>query len=131
MKNRIEVNKLSDITNGLEEVKRTIGTFDNTYIWYKDTLPIKINGKVNSIIKFARGSFYNGELEDSNKCNKQSTIEVLALEEYPDSPNSLFIYESLQLEVFFESDIVIKTIQLGSAIILHIEDSKLTAYTKL
>jgi len=113
----------------LEEESREFAMADTVSITYKGNFtPIKINGVVREELKTFRGSFCIYDVYDEKKTSKDYDIDVelLVLEEYPDSPYSIYINEN----GFVNSEEYdnISTIELGAMLVLQIKNNRVTNY---
>ena len=120
---------IKEFVSTLTEVKREFDIGDNVAIFYKESyLPIKINGVVETRLKYFKGSFCIYDVYEESKTPYEYDIEVeiLALEEYSDSPYSIFINAVGAVEVFGFEDVV--TIEIGDIFILHLHNNCISHY---
>ena len=106
---------IKEFVSTLTEVKREFDIGDNVAIFYKESyLPIKINGVVETRLKYFKGSFCIYDVYEESKTPYEYDIEVeiLALEEYSDSPYSIFIDAVGGVEVFGFEDVI--SIEIGT-----------------
>lgn len=86
-----------ELLSELEEESREFAMADTVSITYKGNfIPIKINGVVRWELKIFRGSFCIYDVYDEKKTPEDYDVDVelLVLEEYPDSPSSIYIDET-------------------------------------
>ena len=106
---------ITEFVASLTEVKREFDIGDNVAIFYEESyLPIKINGVVEPKLKYFKGSFCIYDVYDENKSANEYDMEVemLALEEYSDSPYSIFINTIGSVEIFGFEDVI--SIEIGT-----------------
>ena len=113
----------------LEEESREFGMADTVSITYKGVFtPIKINGVVREELKTFSGSFciYDVYDEEKTATDYNINVELLVLEEYADSPYSIYIDESgfVNADEYGE----IRTIEVGESIVLKVKDGHVSHY---
>lgn len=116
---------LKELVSTLEEDHRELGFADNVEIHYKGNfLPIKINGVVREELKVFKGSFCIYGLEERALDEYDLDVELLVLEEYSDSPYSIYINEDgvVDGDEFGE----VFAIEIGNSIALKVEDGFVT-----
>ena len=120
---------ITEFVASLTEVKREFDIGDNVAIFYAESyLPIKINGVVEPKLKYFKCSFciYNVYDENKSAYEYDMEVEMLALEEYSDSPYSIFIDAGGNVEVFGFEEVV--TIEIGNIFVLHLHNNCITQY---
>lgn len=98
---------------------------DNIDILYQENLyPVKIDGVFCPELKVVKGSYcnYGDDIENV----KQDDIELLAIEEYSDALNSIYIDEDGTIDS--PNYKVKNSIELGSQIKLIAKDNKVVGY---
>ena len=120
---------LSELLSQLQEDHREFDIADTVAIYYKGkTLPIKIDGVAKDELKRFRGSvcIYNEFEESKSAYDYKFDTELLVIEEYSDSPYSIYIDESGYVNADMYGDI--HKIEVGDLLVLEIEDSVVTYY---
>lgn len=120
--------ELKQFLSNFKESSRTFDIGDNIAITYTTPFtPIKINGTARPELKF-KSSFciYDVWDEELNAEDYNLEIEMIAIEEYSDSPNSIYIDEMGTLNTDDYNDI--KTIELGDVAILYTENGLVAHY---
>ncbi len=118
---------LSELVSQLRESSRSFDVGDNVAVHFKGKFqPIKINSVVVEELKIFKGSFciydiYNEEYEPSDY---KLDIEMLSIEEYSDSPYSIYIDSNGKLDSYEYDDIA--TIEIGDILVLRVEDNVVT-----
>jgi len=119
---------LKELVAHLQEQSRSLDIADNVAVIYQGNFtPIKINGVIKEELKVFKGSFcIYYEKEQANLNDYDINIELLVLEEYSDSPYSIYIDET----GFVNGDEYgeIHTIEIGDIITLKVEDCFVTDY---
>jgi len=85
---------IKEFVASLTEVKREFDIGDNVAIFYKESyLPIKINELVEPKLKYFKSSFCIYDIYEEGKTAYEYDldIEMIAIEEFSDSPNSIYI----------------------------------------
>lgn len=121
---------LSEIASKLNEDRREFDIGDTISSYYKDELlPIKINGVIHQELKVVKTTFciYDGYIEDYSVYDYKQDFEILVLEEYSDSPLSVYINASDGEIDTYEYD-NIYTIEFGNILTLKVEDGYVTYY---
>lgn len=109
-----------------EESSKELDIGDNIAVFYKgEFTPIKINGEVREELKIFKGSYCIYEMEEEEYF-KQHSVEMIVLEEYSDSANSIYINALGEIESYEYPDI--HSIEIGKNIILHIQNQKVVSY---
>lgn len=118
---------IQEFVSHLNEAKRRLDIGDNVEILYQENLsPIKINGEIKSELKIVKGSYCIYDMEEQYYFKLNNKVEIIAIEEYSDSPYSIYIYEDGLVESYeYEA---IKTIELGNTILLQIKDNHILGY---
>ena len=118
---------IQEFVSHLNEAKRRLGIGDNVEILYQENLsPIKINGEIKPELKIVKGSYCNYDMEEQCYFKLNNKVEIIAIEEYSDSPYSIYINEDGLVESYeYEA---IKTIELGSAVLFQIKDNYIIGY---
>jgi len=119
---------LKQFLSNFKESNRTFDIGDNIAITYSTPFtPIKINAEKRPELNF-KSSFciYSVWDESLEATDYDLPVEMIAIEEYSDSPNSIYIDEMGTLDTDEYKDI--KTIELGDVAILHVENSIVTRY---
>ena len=99
---------------------------DNIAILYEGNFqPIKINGAVKEELKTFKGSYCIYEMDEVDYFNAHK-VEVLVLEEYSDSPYSIYIYETGEIDTYEYDEI--HTIEIGCDIIFKVANKKIHSY---
>jgi hypothetical protein len=102
---------------------------DNIAITYEGNFtPIKINGKVEERLKHFKGSYCIYELQEDEYFNNHP-VEILVLEEFSDSPYSIYINNEGEVESY--EFINISTIEIGSEILLEVIDNRVIGFKLL
>lgn len=120
---------LQQFLSNFKESSRTFDIGDNISITYTTPFtPIKINGIARPELSF-RSSFCIYDVWDAKLEAKDYNlpIEMIAIDEYSDAPNSIYIDERGVVETYAYCDI--HTIELGSVATLHVEDNIVTHYS--
>ncbi len=119
---------LEELVSGLQEDRRELDIGDNVAVFYKgDFTPVKINGAVREELKTFKGSFcicYEKELERLD--DYAIKIETLVLEEFSDSPFSIYIDETGFVNADEYGDIC--TIEIGTAIRLEVVEGHVVGF---
>ncbi len=118
---------LKEFISKLNETSRELDIGDNIAISYEESnYPIKINGVVREELKKFKGSFCIYYEKEKELKDYDINVEIISLEEYSDSPYSIYIDES----GFVDADEygVIQTIEIGDEIIFRVEDGVVTHY---
>jgi len=119
---------ITEFISNLTESCRSLDIGDNVEILFKEKLtPIKINGKTREELKIVKGSYCIYEMEEYEYFSTENRVEMLAIEEYSDSPYSIYINEAGVVESY--EDECINTIELGDEILLNIQNKKVTTYS--
>ena len=119
---------LKQFLSHFKESSRTFDIGDNISITYTTPFtPIKINGIARPELNF-RGSFciYDVWGEELKTEDYNLEVEMIAIDEYSDAPNSIYIDERGAVDT--DAYDGIQTIELGDVAILHVEDSVITHY---
>jgi hypothetical protein len=118
---------IQEFVSHLNEAKRRLDIGDNVEILYQENLsPIKINGEIKPELKIVKGSYCIYDMEEQYYFKLNNKVEIIAIEEYSDSPYSIYIYENGLVESYEYK--FIKTIELGSTILLQIKDNHILGY---
>ena len=118
---------IEEFVSHLSEEQRSLDIGDNVQILYKEKLtPVKINGKIKPELKRVKGSYCIYEMEEYAYFNTQNKIEMIAIEEYSDSPHSIYIDETGVIESYEYENIT--TIELGDTVILTAVNSRIQNY---
>lgn len=124
---------LSELVSQLQEDHRTFDVGDNVAVHFKGNFqPIKINGVVVEELKIFKASFciYDIYNEGFTPNDYKLDIEMLSIEEYSDSPYSIYIDSEGRLDSYEYEDIA--TVEIGDILIFQVKDSIVTYYsTKL
>jgi len=120
---------LNELVSQLKVDHKEFDMGDNIAVYFKGHLsPIKLNGIIREELKVFKGSFciYYVYDEDKNPDDYKIDIEIFSLEEYTDSPNSIYIDET----GFINADEYgrIHTIEIGSDIVFKAIDGFVTHY---
>jgi hypothetical protein len=118
---------IQEFVSHLNEAKRRLGIGDNIEILYQENLsPIKINGEIKPELKIVKGSYCIYDMEEQCYFKLSNKVEIIVIEEYSDSPYSIYINEDGLVESYeYEA---IKTIELGSAVLFQIKDNYIIGY---
>ncbi len=117
------------LLSNLQEDYREFGMADTVFIHFKyNHLPIKVNGVIQDELKEFKASFciYDGYIEDYEVYDYKRDIEMLVLQEYDDSPKSIYINEDSGIDSYEYENI--HTIEIGNDITLKIVDGFITHY---
>ena len=120
---------LKELVSQLQEDHREFGMADTVFIYFNyNHLPIKIDGAVKNELKEFKASFciYDSYIEDYDAYDYKQDIEMLILQEYDDSPNSIYINENGELDSYGYEHI--HTIEIGNSITLKVKDGFVTYY---
>ena len=120
---------LSELISQLHEEHREFGMADTVFAYFKyEHLPIKINGIIKDELKEFKASFciYDGCIEDYEVYDYKQDFELLILQEYDDSPYSIYINENGEVDADEYDDIL--TIEIGNRIVLKVVDGFVTHY---
>jgi hypothetical protein len=113
---------IDEFISNFTESKRGLDIGDNVEIRYKEKLtPIKINGTIRAELKIVKGSYCIYEMEEYEYFSPENKVEMIAIEEYSDSPNSIYIDEDGTVESYEYKNI--STITLGNLMLLNIDDN--------
>ena len=117
---------LSKMMRYFEVESKSYDVGDNIAITYKGVFtPIKINGKVEDKLKAFKGSYCIYELEEDDYFTNHP-VEMLVLEEFSDSPYSIYIDERGEVESY--EYINIYSIEIGSEIFLEVQNSRVIGF---
>jgi len=120
---------LIELMSNFQIEKKHYGIADNIELTYKgDFLPIRINGVVKSELKEFIGSYSIYDIDESEWFNEHK-VEMLAIQEYSDSPYSIYINEDGVINSY-ECE-KIQTIDIGTEIHLQVIENKVVAYKLL
>ena len=120
---------LNELVSQLDESNRTFDIGDNVAVYFKGEFqPIKINGIVIEELKIFKGSFciYDIYNENYRPDDYKLNIEMLSIEEYSDSPNSIYIDREGHLDSYEYTDI--GTIEIGDILVFKVKDNVVTHY---
>jgi hypothetical protein len=120
---------LNELVSQLQEDYREFDIGDNVAVHFKGVFqPIKINDIVIDELKIFKGSFciYSVYNEDYNPNDYKLDIEMLSIEEYSNSPYSIYINNRGELNTYEYHDIT--TIELGNILIFRVQNNKITHY---
>jgi len=120
---------LSELVSQLEISDRFFDVGDNVAVHFKGNFqPIKINGVIVDELKIFKGSFciYDIYNEVYTPNDYKLDIEMLSIEEYSDSPYSIYIDSNGKLDTYEYDDIA--TIEVGDILVLQVEDNIVTHY---
>ena len=120
---------LSELVSQLEISDRFFDVGDNVAVHFKGNFqPIKINGVIVDELKIFKGSFciYDIYNEEYTPNDYKLDIEMLSIEEYSDSPYSIYIESNGKLDTYEYDDIA--TIEVGDILVLQVEDNIVTHY---
>ena len=118
---------LDEFVSHLQEAKRRIDIGDNVEILYTDNLlPVKINGEIKPELKIFKASYCIYEMEEYEYFNTSNPVEMLVIEEYSDSPNSIYIDQFGDVDSYEYENI--SSIELGNTILLEIENRQVKGY---
>lgn len=118
-----------ELLSQLQEEHREFGMADTVFIYFKGThLPIKIDGAVKNELKEFKASFciYDAYIEDYDVYDYKQDIEKLILQEYDDSPNSIYINKNGEVDSYGYEHI--HTIEIDNSITLKVKDNFVTNY---
>jgi hypothetical protein len=121
---------LKELVSHLEEDHREFGMADTIFTYFKyNHLPIKINGIVKDELKEFKASFciYDSYIEDYGVYDYKQDFELLILQEYDDSPLSIYINTDGEIDSYEYKNI--NTIEIGDSIVLQVEDGFVTHYS--
>jgi hypothetical protein len=121
---------LKELVSQLQEDHREFEMADTVSIIYKGNYqPIAINGTVRNELKIFRASFciYDVYQEEYTADDYTLDVELLVIEEYSDSPYSIYINENGEVDTEEYDDI--STIEVGNRIVLKVEDGFVTHYS--
>ena len=112
---------LREFIENFTEIDRADDIGDNIAIFYKESkYPIKINEKIEPKLKYFKASFCTYDLSH-NVDIKTFPAEMIAIEDYSDSPYSIYIDEKGNINSYeFEK---INNIEIGG-IVLEIKENK-------
>ena len=117
-----------ELLSQLHEESRAFAMADTVSINYKGNFtPIKINGVAREELKTFRGSFCIYNVYDEKKTLKDydMDVELLVVEEYPDSPFSIYINSKGEVDSYEYNNI--HTINIGKFIVLRISDNQVSS----
>lgn len=120
---------LSQLVSQLKEEYREFDIGDNIAIHFKGNfLPIRINNIVMEELKIFKGSFciYDIYNEQYTPNDYNLDIEMLSIEEYSNSPYSIYIDCNGKLDTYEYDNIA--TIEIGDSLILEVKDNIVTHY---
>ena len=82
---------ITEFLNNFKETHRENDIGDNVAIFYEESyLPIKINGVVEPKLKQFKGSICTYDIDEGTD-TRGLPVEMIAIEEYSDSPYSIYI----------------------------------------
>lgn len=120
---------LIELISQLEESHRSFDVGDNVAVHFKGSFtPIKINGIAVEELKIFKASFciYDVYNEEYTPNDYKLDIEMLSIEEYSDSPCSIYIDSDGKLDSYEYENIA--TIEIGDILTLKVEDNVVTHY---
>ncbi|MDF1882606.1 hypothetical protein JHD49_01480 [Sulfurimonas sp. SAG-AH-194-C21] len=118
---------LDEFVSYLEELHRRIDIGDNVEILYADNLvPVKINGEIKPELKIFKASYCIYEMEEFEYFNSSNSVEMLVIEEYSDSPNSIYIDQFGDVDSYEYENI--SSIELGETLVIEIENRQVKGY---
>ena len=120
---------LNELVSQLQESSKSFDIGDNIAVHFKGNfLPIRINGIIVEELKIFKGSFciYDIYNEEYSPNDYKLDIEMLSIEEYSDSPNSIYIDSNGKLDSYEYDDIA--TIEIGDVLVLQVENNVVTHY---
>ena len=117
---------LQECMSSFEIEKKNLDIGDNIAITYKgDFIPIKINGVMRKELKQFKGNYCIYEMDKSEYFSEHE-VEILVLEEYSDSPYSIYINELGEVDSYEYGEIT--SIEIGSEIILKVTNNIVVGY---
>lgn len=117
---------LEKFISHFQEDRKEIDIGDNVAIYYQGELqPIRINGIEHTELHYLKGSYCIYEMEECEYFSEHA-VEMIAIEEYSDSPYSIYINVEGVVESYEYKNIFL--IEIGPAIRLHIEKQRVISY---
>lgn len=117
---------LKEMMTNFNEQSKSLDIGDNIAVLYRGSFqPIKINGVTRGELKSLKGSYCIYDMDEKEYFNHHE-IEMIAIEEYSDSPNSIYINELGEVDSDEYKNI--HTIEIGDEIILKVTNNKVTHY---
>lgn len=117
---------LKEFMKNFTQTHREKDIGDNIAIFYEESnIPIKINGILEPKLKHFKGSFCTYKLEE-NIDKSELPVEMIAIEEYSDSPYSIYIDENGYVDSYEFGNIF--SITLGEIVTLRVNNSHVTDY---
>ncbi|MEA2017595.1 MAG: hypothetical protein U9N59_04030, partial [Campylobacterota bacterium] len=111
----------------LTEYEKRLDIGDNIEILYKEKLtPIIINGEPRAELKIVKGSYSIYDMEEYEYFSDENKVEMIAIEEYSDSPNSIYFNEEGVVESYEYENI--STIELGDRVVFNIHNKSIISY---
>jgi len=120
---------LKELVSHLQEDRREFGMADSVFIYFKyNHIPIKVNNVEREELKEFKASFciYDGYIEDYGVYDYKQDSELLILQNYDDSPMSIYINENGEVDSYEYDNI--STIEIGNNILLQVENGFVTNY---
>lgn len=120
---------LTELVSQLQEHHREFDIGDNIAIFFKgEFTPIKINNIIVKELKIFKGSFciYDIYNEEFSVNDYDLDIEMLSIEEYSDSPNSIYIDSKGKLDSYEYENIA--TIEIGDFLLFRVYENIVTHY---
>ncbi|MEA2072920.1 MAG: hypothetical protein U9O86_04985 [Campylobacterota bacterium] len=124
----IEEWNLKEFISNFQETHRESDIGDNIAIFYSESKnAIKINGTAEKLLNYFKGSVCIYDIDESLDTNSLD-VEMISIEEYSDSPYSIYIDENGLVDSYeFEE---IDTIEFGGYL-LKIEDKHVLTYSRV
>ena len=120
---------LQELVSQLQESHREFDIGDSVAVHFKgEQLPIKIDGMIIQELKIFKGSFciydvYNPAFKANDY---RINIEVLSIEEYSDSPHSIYIDKNGNLDSYEYN--ILATIEIGNLLTFEIRNNRVHSY---
>jgi hypothetical protein len=121
---------LEQFLDNFTEKERSLDVGDNTQILYgENMLPIKIDGIVQTKLKILKGSYCIYNLDPNLYFHQKNKVEMLAIEEYSDSPYSIYINNLGEVESFFCK--INHSIEIANKFTLHVQNNQVVGYSEI
>lgn len=117
---------LEEFVSHFQEDRKELDIGDNIAVFYQgECQPIRLDRVEHAELHYFKGSYCIYEMDERDYFSEH-TIEMLAIEEYSDSPYSIYINVEGVVESYEYG--AISLIEIGPAICLHVEKQRVVSY---
>jgi len=117
---------LEEFISHFQEERKELDIGDNVAVFYQGEFqPIRLDGVEHAELHYFKGSYCIYEMDEEDYFSEHE-IEMLAIEEYSDSPYSIYINAEGVVESYEYGEISL--IEIGPAIRLYVKEQRVVSY---